>query len=257
MTYSRTLTEDELRERYAIEGAVFLERTFNDSKRSIIQFRCKCGTELSRPLGKPAVCRPCGERQRTERISASWVSQEQLESALFVTGATFVSRNLTNHDGTRITFLCSCGVEQTIRTGHLLNRQNARCSACTKATTEYKVGPEHPRWIEDRALVHQTMKSRVWSTDDVAWAEQVYQDHGYACYLTGRKGKLAAHHLYSRARFPEYRFHPLNGVCLLRELHVEFHSIYGKRRFTPEDFVKYAAIYGKVFTLPSLGSLDV
>ena len=38
---------------------------------------------------------------------------------------------------------------------------------------------------------------------------------------------MIAHHLYSHAKYPEYRKDTDNGVCLSYDTHLEFHKRYG------------------------------
>lgn len=62
----------------------------------------------------------------------------------------------------------------------------------------------------------------------------------YKCQLTGKRSKtLQCHHLYSYSRYRELREDPSNIIVILKEIHDKFHRIYGRTKFTPEDFIQF------------------
>jgi len=72
------------------------------------------------------------------------------------------------------------------------------------------------------------------------WIKSVFERDKYTCQLTGIKGKkLSAHHLYSWDKNKEKRLDINNGITILKELHDEFHNIYGRGNNTPEQFEDY------------------
>ena len=68
------------------------------------------------------------------------------------------------------------------------------------------------------------------------WRNKVYELDGHRCIKCNRNGKLNAHHIFSHAKYPEKRWDTNNGATLCVYCHREFHSLYGIKRFTDQDF---------------------
>lgn len=66
------------------------------------------------------------------------------------------------------------------------------------------------------------------------------------CVLTGEKKNLACHHLESWNFCVERRFDISNGVLLRKDLHKEFHTIYGFGNNTEAQFADYCQKYHNV-----------
>lgn len=56
--------------------------------------------------------------------------------------------------------------------------------------------------------------------DDREWAKGVYREFGFKCVVCGSGNKLNAHHIFGKARYPEHRHNPNNGVLLCEECHI-------------------------------------
>lgn len=70
------------------------------------------------------------------------------------------------------------------------------------------------------------------------WRHSVLKRDNYQCIITKKTGEVAAHHLDSHCTFPDKRISIENGVTLLKNIHLEFHSIFGQIT-TKDDFEKY------------------
>lgn len=82
------------------------------------------------------------------------------------------------------------------------------------------------------------------STLDYEWKNAVRQRCSFTCVVTlknnkGRKKGFACHHLNSFDEFIEQRYLPENGVYLQREIHKEFHDIYGYGKNTEIQFAEF------------------
>jgi hypothetical protein len=91
-------------------------------------------------------------------------------------------------------------------------------------------GEKHYRW--KGGLTWQRFKN----PEYIAWRNAVLARDAYICRDCGRQCKkyekgLAAHHLKSYTKYPEYRFDIDNGVTLCRNCHMERH----RRAPTPKE----------------------
>jgi len=76
-----------------------------------------------------------------------------------------------------------------------------------------------------------------------SWRLNVYKRDNYLCQCCGkkatRKQKIHAHHLYNYADNADLRTDIDNGITLCRECHYGFHSKYGKKDNTPEQYEEF------------------
>lgn len=77
------------------------------------------------------------------------------------------------------------------------------------------------------------------SNDDYVWINSVKKIYNKTCVVTGAKQNLACHHLEGWNICPERRFDVNNGVLLRKDLHKEFHKIYGFGNNTEVQFADY------------------
>lgn len=62
----------------------------------------------------------------------------------------------------------------------------------------------------------------------------------YTCEISGQVGgKLSIHHLKSYAKYPELRMIKSNVIVIRKDLHEEFHRVYGRHNFTEENFWEF------------------
>ena len=132
----------------------------------------------------------------------------------------------------RLLCLCDCGVVKEVRHCGLVTGKAKSCG-CTKA----KKGKDNPRYnhsISDEERLY----GRTINLNYYTWRKQVCVKYKNKCYICQAKGSHA-HHLASYAKFPELRFELSNGVLLCKACHIEFHSTYGRHKFTPNDFYTF------------------
>lgn len=51
------------------------------------------------------------------------------------------------------------------------------------------------------------------------WSGEVRGNAGGACEVCGKTRGTQAHHLLCKERYPEFRTHPMNGICLCAGCH--------------------------------------
>lgn len=98
-----------------------------------------------------------------------------------------------------------------------------------------KYGPEHPCW-KGGPVQGRTERA---SKEYIQWRTDVYKRDNYCCITCGSHAALNAHHLYNWKDYPKFRYDIDNGVTLCAKCHAEFHSRYGKKQNTPEQFTEF------------------
>jgi len=142
------------------------------------------------------------------------------------------------NNGSKMRFICSCG-EEGITSWVCLRygRSVPRCKICRSKNAHFRPGKDHPNYNHE--LTDADRKCGRRKEGDVAWKRKILS-RGKCCITGDTKGPFSAHHLLSYRRFPDKRTDLNNGVCILRRLHIKFHTIYGYTKFTPQDFHVFA-----------------
>lgn len=148
---------------------------------------------------------------------------------------------------TKMRFICRCGREGITNWLCLGNgRKEPKCGECKKEHHYYKPGDKHPNWnseLDDKDRLGGRRKK-----GDTLWKKYILSVG--KCFITGDKiGPFSAHHLLSYRKFPDKRTDRKNGVCILRDLHKKFHSVYGYTKFTPKNFFEFVKKERKLLNL--------
>lgn len=101
-------------------------------------------------------------------------------------------------------------------------------------------GENHHRYnpnITDEERIFRRLESE--KENQKSWAKEVYKKDWYKCIICGDNKNKVAHHLNSYHAFPDERYDINNGVTLCRKHHKEFHTQYGYRNNTKEQFNSY------------------
>lgn len=103
-----------------------------------------------------------------------------------------------------------------------------------------QVGKDHPSYR------HGMGKQRDSNPEKrEAWIKGVKEKSNFRCFITGetRKNYLACHHLNAWNWCIEGRYDINNGVCISKEIHQDFHRIFGAGEVTTADFERYLVQY--------------
>lgn len=96
----------------------------------------------------------------------------------------------------------------------------------TKEFKESIRGENSPRWKSDKT----TEERDRYTIEYREWRQKIFEKSDYTCQRCGKNHTLLnAHHIYNWKDNEDLRYENTNGVCLCKECHIEFHSIYGKR----------------------------
>jgi len=160
---------------------------------------------------------------------------------------------------------CICGNKLTLPTSALISGNTKSCGCIHDDILRSWTGKNHPNWKGN-----QSLKRYIRTCKMIEWKNESMTVCNYECVITGKKFDNI-HHLYPFHKIVEETIELLNyitfyddlndydentlelitatflelqskyglGVCLTKELHEEFHSIYGSANFTPEDFQEF------------------
>lgn len=74
----------------------------------------------------------------------------------------------------------------------------------------------------------------------INWRNRVFKRDNYICQITHEHCRdLVVHHLNGFNKYKDLRYTDDNGITLKREVHEEFHSIYGSGNNTVEQFNEF------------------
>lgn len=147
---------------------------------------------------------------------------------------TIIERVSTVGEDVRYLCSCSCG-ENSIVGGDKLVSGSTRSCGCLRRRT----GEENP--LYDSTLTQEERDRSGRPSEILYWRKAVYERDLYKCVLCGDStgGNLNAHHLDGWHWCKERRFDISNGMTLCEDCHDEFHSEYGYRNNTEEQFANF------------------
>lgn len=193
-------------------------------------------------------------------------SLEKIFSVLKENKLSFVEMDeYKNQSVTKISYSCSKNHVTTKNISGFL--RNPKCTDCSREfLSEMFSGSKSPNWKGGKTDMREFMDDKL-----IEWKNESIKDSGYRCVITGDIFDHV-HHLYSFSKIVEESFleigldssrkntslyspeqlllisekiieihyrYPL-GVCLRRDVHEKFHSIYGKTNNTPDQFYEFA-----------------
>jgi hypothetical protein len=71
------------------------------------------------------------------------------------------------------------------------------------------------------------------------WRKGVRSFWNHECAITGKRGTLDSHHLFTGSVWTEHAFDVKNGILLCRSAHWTFHKLFGSKKNTLEQFLEY------------------
>ncbi len=181
-------------------------------------------------------------------------------------GRLIIIKRVDDGDNWQPRWLCQCSCEnKTVVAGSSLrNGVTQSCGCLQREIARSIIGSNHPQWKgTTRIYAYLRNNIKIWKYDSM---KNCY----YKCIISNEKINWDIHHLYSFSKIVDETiklsglpiYEEINlytneelkllidiclelhykyglGVCISKELHYEFHSIYGRKNFTPEDFYEF------------------
>lgn len=251
----------EKKKRLEKDGATFLSHhTEGEGRksRSFVTFICKCGkvdtknwNYLDKKQASEALCSECSLKKTYEtaaRISDAIISNffKQYPAQKFIR-VLQRSKNAKSetHPRKKIEFLCKCG-NKGILIWNGINFRKIREPLCRVCARERK---RNLTWNKSLSREERIRKRMVDpenpENNHHHWAVLVKNSQKNTCFVTGVQTKkfLEAHHIFNWKKYPDKRFDPENGVCLLKHIHLLFHKKYGKKDNNLEQLLEFKKEY--------------
>lgn len=225
-----------------------LEKTGADKYGSIVwKFKCDCGSVIERAAtyairGKTNSCGCLGVE------NSSKARKLKLQGKRFGRLVVLDDTNKTNKEHQFLRrCICDCGkIIET--TGSNLTTGGTQSCGCLKKERvievnrkrEKRFGKDNPNYNHLLTKEEREGRAYIEPGKQIEWRKGVYRKDNYTCRICNKRGgHLNAHHLYSWSAFPDKRFNIDNGVTLCRKCHKKFHSAYGIKNNTREQFESF------------------
>ena len=113
-------------------------------------------------------------------------------------------------------------------------------NGCRDCYIKNNRGENHPNWNPNLSEKDRIVGRRY--PEYIKWVDKVLKKYNFTCQISGQVGgDLSVHHLDGYNWCKEKRTDINNGIVLSKEIHNEFHSIYGRGNNTIEQFIDYVA----------------
>ena len=148
--------------------------------------------------------------------------------------------------------ICDCGNTTTVYKSHLTSGATQSCGCLARELTtkrnlqkwnneEYRKlmkGETHPSYKPE--LTEEERKDKRLFEGYEGWKKQVKEQANFTCNCCGKRGgNLHSHHLDGYRWCVERRLDISNGVCLCEHCHREFHTIYGIKHNTEQQYIEF------------------
>jgi hypothetical protein len=257
-TENKKLPYEKVKEFFEYHGCILLDDNYVNSD-TPLRYLCSCGniSKISYSNFKNGQrCMKCGTRNRIEK---SKIPYEEVKKYFESQGCLLLEEEYINAR-VPMRYICSCGNESKICFHSF--RSGSRCKDCGLK----KVSGENS-YLWQGGITEISVYFREMTTD---WKKNSLINSEFKCAITRLKDNLEIHHLYPFHKilketfdildFPVYEtisqytsdefkliketFTLLHdkyglGVVLNKSVHEEFHNIYGRKDFTPENFEEF------------------
>ena len=202
-----------------------------------LEVKCKCGgiitTNLSN-LRRMDGCRWCNARNVKKTYLELEKAFNDRNCVLLTTEIEYKDKNTLS----KVSYVCSCGIRQSILLRAFLNGQS--CFECGKQKRRgsnhhnyqkgYKFkGELNPNWNPSLTEDERQLRQKRGDHRYKIWRKAVYTRDNFTCARCKKRGgNLNVHHVENFSECIEKRYDIDNGITFCVRCHDTFHSVYGK-----------------------------
>lgn len=207
------------------------------------KIQCKCSIHNELCYTTPHLllkghncCKKCIKDEKSKRLT---LSNEEFLQQLKDNNIDVLPLEEYKGYNTEILFKCSCGdLWKTIPQRVLLGNHCKKCGYKNfSGENNHFYNPNLTK--EDREDRNYRFRNPLYST----FIQQCFKRDDYTCQISGKKSKgdIVVHHINGYNWDVNNRFNIDNGITLNKEIHKEFHKMYGKGNNTKEQFIGFVA----------------
>lgn len=218
----KPLSYDYVKEYIEGFGCELLSEVY-EGAHSKLKIKCHCGEIFEKSFNdfkhhNQNQCKIC---------SGNKLSYEEVKSYIEGFGCELISETYEGYNS-KLKIRCHCGEIFEKDFNHFKNNNQRQCMRCSGGySPSYNHNLSEKERIKRRGIEgYYSFKTTVKNTFD-------------KCICCGSTEDLRIHHIYDYKNYEEYRTEPLNGIVLCKEHHKEFHSLYGTKHNTFEQFREF------------------
>lgn len=183
---------------------------------------------------KPSGCPECVKRNRSNKMTKT---HEQFMEEFYIKNKYAKDIEIkSKYTGTYDYINCECKIcgHKWQSTGHNL----LKGKGCSECAINRRKGEKNCRYNPN--ITDKERETGRNYSDYKEWRTKCFERDNYTCQVTGEKGgRLEVHHLYSYDNNKELRLDINNGVTISKNIHKQFHSIYGYGNNTLEQWEEF------------------
>lgn len=145
-------------------------------------------------------------------------------------------------DDTDYKCVCDCGKIVFVQRCGLKTGNNKSCGCYRNEMTKKRVGDRHPSWRSDISQEERVKRRQEDIPKYDFWRKSVFVRDNFRCKICNCSGGINAHHLDGWNWCKGRRYDINNGVTLCTKHHKEFHSLFGNKDNTSEEFFQYYVV---------------
>ena len=208
-------------------GWILISKEYVNSS-SKLEIMCEFGhvnNKNIRHIREGRGCKTCSSI--SERLDFDFVKTKARELGLTILSEEYVNAH------TKMDMICDRG-HILEKTWHSI-RHGQKCLECHYIDMS---GNGNPNYKDD---IPEELRVKLRSIPEYsAWRKDVLKRDNYTCVCCGKYDKKSVtHHIFNYKDNPDLRTDVSNGVTMCAEEHREFHSIYGIKNNTDEQFNEF------------------
>jgi len=212
-------------------GCILLSREYKNGH-TPLDYICSCGNKSKITFFDLLEGKRCWECGRKKLADYHRLDYDYVYKFFKDHGCELLEKEYINAHQ-KLKYRCECGEISEITFDKF--KMGQRCEKCKikkiSGENHYNYNPNLTD--EEREIKRNYPEYR-------EWAKRVKERDNYTCQRCGQVGyKLVSHHIESYKDNPELRTDINNGITLCKWCHISFHSKYGYKNITKQQFEKF------------------